>query len=405
MTRRGRFALIVIFTGAIVAAGWWLRDWWMPQEAVWRQAVASAPATEAADVMRRAAAAGAEGMPALVDALSVSDEKTATTAVWVLLDELDRWERRPASVHQEAVARLATELAKRQAQLSPAAHQRAGRIARRILCWPFQGSQHARLEVVKQCQAVLSSPSSSPADSQPASNTALPPIVGIPVDFRPEPVRAVPLAPMPLEAEANPAIVHAISHPTPIPSQQDTGSTLANRPLAIQSKSAPATPAIHTASFDAPASGNSRSAAPLALPGPLAARNDSVAKAPGVSSDVLMRRVATGSPQEAAEARNELAGRGMGARQLELLDRLRDPNPSVRRELAQSLPAERGIDVSAWLLILADDPSGDVRLAALSLLATAGNPDLRERVLQRSATDADSRVRRLAQQLRPDSPR
>jgi hypothetical protein len=66
---------------------------------------------------------------------------------------------------------------------------------------------------------------------------------------------------------------------------------------------------------------------------------------------------------------------------------------SRRKALAESLPEMQGLDSRRWLKLVAADRDPQVRLLALSLLMTTGDPALERFVRERAARDTDERVR------------
>ena len=99
------------------------------------------------------------------------------------------------------------------------------------------------------------------------------------------------------------------------------------------------------------------------------------------------------------DAAGELTRRGLSARQIALARRLIDPDPQVRRQFARLLPGEPGIDAAAWLMWLCRDPDAEVRLTAITLLATTGDPALIEQVVRLAHNDSDPRIRQQAEQI------
>jgi hypothetical protein len=104
-------------------------------------------------------------------------------------------------------------------------------------------------------------------------------------------------------------------------------------------------------------------------------------------------------PSRRHRAEEELRALGFQALQLELALQLTDPNPVVRRELAESLPSMPGIDARTWLVWLSRDAHADVRLTAMSVMATTGDLNLMRRIEQMARRDVDPRVQRQGEQL------
>jgi hypothetical protein len=118
-----------------------------------------------------------------------------------------------------------------------------------------------------------------------------------------------------------------------------------------------------------------------------------------LETPALIRRLASDDDAEVRRVERELTRRGMSALHLRLAHRLTNPDPRARRELVDLLPKLTGIDARPWLLWLSEDPSAEVRLAALTLLATSNDPALRDRLARQASRDADPRVRAIADRL------
>ena len=113
----------------------------------------------------------------------------------------------------------------------------------------------------------------------------------------------------------------------------------------------------------------------------------------------LMQQLRQSDHQASAAAREELIRRGFGEVDLELARQLFDPDPAVRKHLAQAVPRLQSIDAVPWLLWLCRDDDADVRMTAVTLLATTGDPQLLERVETLARQDTDPRIRELAEQI------
>jgi hypothetical protein len=118
-----------------------------------------------------------------------------------------------------------------------------------------------------------------------------------------------------------------------------------------------------------------------------------------VETPELMRRLRAGDGSTVAGARAELVRRGFTKIHLELARRLFDPDPNVRRELARLLPGVQGIRPGTWLWWLSRDDDPEVRLTAITLLATTGERAVLDRVEGIARNDPDPRIRRQAERI------
>jgi len=114
----------------------------------------------------------------------------------------------------------------------------------------------------------------------------------------------------------------------------------------------------------------------------------------------LMRRLRSDTDSERTSARRELLRRGFSEVDLELARQLFSPDIEVRKQLAAAVPRLASVDASRWLMWLAADPQPDVRCAAITTLATSGDPALLDRVEAMARRDADSQIQALAGQIR-----
>ena len=112
-----------------------------------------------------------------------------------------------------------------------------------------------------------------------------------------------------------------------------------------------------------------------------------------VDSFALLHRICLSDPKEAAAARTELSRRGLTEVHFDLARRLFGADPGVRKQLARTLPELKSIDATPWLLHLSKDADAEVRLTAITLLATSGDPALLQQVEQIAAEDDDPRIR------------
>jgi hypothetical protein len=122
--------------------------------------------------------------------------------------------------------------------------------------------------------------------------------------------------------------------------------------------------------------------------------------ADSVHSRVLLERWLTADAATARSIEQKLAERGFGTLSPELVRQLSTDVVDDRVQLVYDVMITPGLDAKPWLLLLADDASGDVRLAAVSVMATSNDPALIEAAWQVALHDRDPRVAGLAERLR-----
>jgi hypothetical protein len=102
---------------------------------------------------------------------------------------------------------------------------------------------------------------------------------------------------------------------------------------------------------------------------------------------------------QAEAAKAELQRRGYEAVHLQLARRLVDPDPEVRRRLAEALPQVAAVDVRPWLLWLTRDEEPQVRQAAITIIATSADPALRRRLRELAGEETDPDVLRVVRRV------
>lgn len=106
----------------------------------------------------------------------------------------------------------------------------------------------------------------------------------------------------------------------------------------------------------------------------------------------LFNQLHAGAPQAAA-ARAELGACGFSPREIEVGEHLVSPDAAQRLQWIEWLPGIRGVDARFWLLRLSHDLNGQVRRAAVSLLATDRDPEVIRRLQRVVVEDPDERIR------------
>ncbi len=113
----------------------------------------------------------------------------------------------------------------------------------------------------------------------------------------------------------------------------------------------------------------------------------------------LMHDLGDANPSTAESALVELKARGFTDTHLQMARQLTSPDKAQRARLAAAIPGVAGIDARLWLTWLLRDEAAEVRVAALSVLATTGDPDSLWRVLEIARQDPEPQVRKLVEQI------
>jgi len=101
-----------------------------------------------------------------------------------------------------------------------------------------------------------------------------------------------------------------------------------------------------------------------------------------------------------AELEEELAARGFHPIPKRLIERYFSDNLAERLRLVDSVLTEPGVDARPWLMLLSEDENAEVRLSAVTVMATSNDTTLVEKAWQAAIRDRDSRIADLAIRLR-----
>lgn len=359
------------------------------------------------------------GITVLTDALGSRRQDVVERASAALRDQLEWWRTLPGSVAGPRLARLVQALADRVERFGPGGRYQANRLAELVLAWP---DDRVCLDaaVISACERLIRAAAEQDLPDQGQTgprfhDSSLEPdkpscvISGLPLGR----IAVQPGGRIPVQAgiAAGPG-----RKPRPPPEQSGQGHPADPTPPSRagseqrHSSSEPAQPQIEGGGPDGPEQPRRLSVAnqPAWLSATRPGERDGQA---GAGTHVaapqtetaelfeLMRQLHSQTPHKAAEAEAELRRRGLSDHHVALARRLFDPDPKTRWELARLLPQVPGLDSTAWLLQLGQDRHSEVRLTALTLLATTGDPRLLDQVRQLARADPDPRVQRLADRL------
>jgi hypothetical protein len=121
---------------------------------------------------------------------------------------------------------------------------------------------------------------------------------------------------------------------------------------------------------------------------------------PTLDSRSLLAALSSEHGVNAVAIADELARRGFGRVTKQLVDQFLSHSPADRLRLVEVVLNDPSIGPRPWLLLLAEDPDADVRLLAITVLATSRDAALLERTWQIAIRDRDPRIADLAPRLR-----
>jgi hypothetical protein len=410
MKRVKGLLITAAFTLGLLAAALWAwnhHGWWLARH--WANQLQQAPEDRLDGLLECIVRLGEPGIPALIEALASARSELAERASDALDDEIERWKTLPAAAAAPRLTALSRGLASRVEQFGPQTQQRAAAIAQRILVWPTDTTPGGT-EVVRSCETVLRSVSAR-AETAAGSGAAT---HGTPGGSNKDGLRicdtvlrmdspmlsgaSTPPAPTSAETAAVPGASRTGYQPVPAGEPRPLGASSSGRPPR------------HLLEGNVPLGEEEGGEGPSPRgpsvangPAQLSPMGGPAASNPAVKDDTfaIIRRLQAEDRREVAEAEAELKRRGFGDRELGLARRWFDPDPQARRRLARLLPEMPGLDAVPWLLELSRDADAEVRLTALTLLATTGDPDLVEKVQELARGDPDPRFQRLAERLAP----
>ncbi len=372
--------------------------------AYWRWQLAGAADNQCEAVLEQLGNLGETGIPATAEALGSTRESVARPAGRLLWREVRDWARQPSPAGSPKLAALASQLVRRLPSFGAAARAVAADLATEILRQPLDGRSVDRSAVLADCDCILQATAAQrrllAADlegtQRAAARRASPADAGASQALSPG---------SPAEGSAEPS---QLSPPDMV--LPGEGSLAESNPL--RESAGPGSAAGATS----PQSGGLAAASGKFLaqnPSPTAETSAALAARPGTADDLdrtrrrwtsmdtvdLMRGLQAVESGTAAEARAELIRRGFSEVHLELARRLFDPDPEVRKQLIRTLPELHSIDAMPWLVRLTKDDDVEVRLAALTLLATTGDPTMLNRVQEIARQDRDPAVQRTIERL------
>lgn len=406
----------------------------------WQKRLATVPDNRAGTLVEGVARLGEPGIPVLVEALGSERESVAQAGRRVLWDEMRRWEGLRAREYSPKLAILVEALADRVPEFGPAARVEAAALASQVLrLWTLDDEVVDPTEVIACCERVLRETGpprpllAGQSDVEPPAQVARGRSASGPwVHSRPG------LRPPSDFSALTGAPIGAPDVPSGggLPIEELGGRSPSSGPGAVRHGEAPPPEPrrlIGRGGFgplrepgyprlggnDSNESGE-RDAAPTHQAGraglPPGSPLGSLSQKAGPSHDGpegqsarnrlarldtvdLMRSLQSPENRAVEAAQAELTRRGFTETHLALARQMFDPDPNVRARLARVVLQTPGVDAGPWLLQLSRDEHPDVRLAAIGLMATTGDPALWEAVESAARQDSDPRVQRQAERI------
>ncbi len=357
-----------------------------------------------------------QGLVGLAQALASKQDTIFGTAQRILLDQLTAWEQLPKDDATRKMGLLAAALSTHVSDYDGRGCAAAAELALRMLSWRVQTHASDCSQMVADCDHVLRT--ASPRARRPPSPRDVayhqPQRIGVAPEtqFAQDIVAATSgpnvsnfgfqlnlpgggLPPEtgqpPTEEDPTPGLLHPSPHAQPLPSDS---VHLGNRSQSGRQSMLQDLGRI--------VSSDNRSSKPLRQPDAIITRTS--AELPDDGDDNgdtvrLMRDLHDSDLQAARQAAATLTRRGFGPTQLELAKQMTSPDPAVRQQVAEILPRMPGIDAEIWLIWLSRDEDAQVRLAAMTVMATTGDPAILKRVAQMARDDTDPRIREQGERL------
>ena len=380
---------------------------------------------------------GEPGIPVLVEAFGSQRESVARAGKQILTEEVSRWELLSSPEASRRLAILAESLADRIDQFGPTAKSDAAELATRILLWPLDDKSVDRGRVAQWCDRILrvSAPERRLLDAHHRSGGVTHLLVGgdsaetyaanleqsMLAAAEPGAADAVPAA---VAAEPEPESLPPYESPTTVQLRSDHADNATRLRVANEPRGEPrkqigieVTPLERLAQLFSMGKENAqetRASSSVAETGALDSNapggqdqpHDRPAEPDPVAGSLrrantitVIKQLRSADGRVAAAAEVELTQRGFTGAHLELARRLFDTDPSVRKRVGRAALETPGVNPVPWLVELSRDDDPEVRLTAVTLMATTAEPTLMSKIEEISRRDPSERVRRQAQRI------
>lgn len=409
---RRRVIVIAAMTSVMLVSFFLARHWGSRILAAhWQQSLDTVPDDRAEMLVASAARLGRPGLPVLVSAMGSPRPSVSSAGRRWLERQMKAWENLANDESQRNVAALAEVLAAELDRLDPATRLEAARLAQRLLMWRLDGDVVDRARVTWLCDRVLRAAKYSVDDSKSvpeheadAGSLATTEETG---ETQSSKERLLPPAPLeipdlPQEVQARAPFASQANQPkssnvVPLPSVNDAARTpdiadawsMRSHRLGLND-SGLSEARIYTDT-------RQRVLVPSSTDGISTASETDIPIRDLSLIECMQRLHRPGLESLAAE--DELKRRGFDPLRLSIARRVYHPDYHVRLQLVRDLPDIPGIDATDWLIALASDEREEVRLAAITLLATLTNPSVLAQVEAIARSDSSERIRSQAERV------
>jgi HEAT repeat protein len=388
----------------------------------WRAKLNQVPDDRLPVLLDGVAELGEPGIPVLVEAFGSQRESVAREGKQRLLEEVSRWELLSSPEASRRLAILAESLADQIDQFGPTAKSDAAELATRILLWPLDDKSVDRGRVAQWCDRILrvSAPERRTLDEHHRSGGVTRLLVGgDPAETYPANLEQSMVA-----AETKPESLSPREFPTIMQLRGDdsdnaTRLRVANVPRdeprkQIGVKVPPMQRLAQLFSVGGDNTQETRASSSVAetgtldpkAPGRQEETDDRLAEPDNIVNSLrrantitVMKQLRSADQRIATAAEVELTQRGFSGAHLELARRLFHPDPTVRKRIGRAALETPGINPVPWLVELSRDDDPEVRLTAVTLMATTGEPTLISNIEEIARRDPSERVRRQAQRI------
>ena len=353
------------------------------------------------------------GLKILVAALCSADESISQRAGKAMLGGIDNLALLAEEIAAPKLDRIAQALAEDAAGFSPAGREMAYQIALRLLTWPTAGrvdGDHPRLVDAREIVRAISQSSSVDSLRDSGDSAAERLITHVPIrsktfseatsgiseqnpadiDLPDLPGGALPLGSIDLKrAEAD---------RTALAATENAAAVREGDGLPVTSPRTLLTPADARPILGPSISGPD-AAGSLTLLEAAEEPKAQLYEPPAVMPAALRSAVSdlrSGDLASAATVRARLEKLGLSPVEIAVAEQFASADVKVRRRLAESLAGLPGIDCKPWLIWLSHDMDAEVRLAALTVMATSGETEMLARVAELARVDSDPQVQQQA---------